>query len=265
MLTVKETNQKLVKDTIDKLIKSGTYKDISEIRKRNPSLQEFCFNNKLSFIMYSFSSQFTNEDYLTLLNQLEKEMQMNKDNENKIVETNINGNVFVDYNNDNENKTLVGVEEVNKQDTDSATYEQEQKFEKREANFQNISDIDTSKLNNEQLQDFSVIAANAEAIDNKENTEVYFDENGSMTNTVAINQDGERSYYTVDDVGGDKGLINHETNQSKSTNQQTKAKVKTLSNGHNISAAFTNTLILSFIIGSFFGIVFLAIYTKIMH
>ena len=264
MLTVKETNQKLVKDTIDKLIKSGTYKDISEIRKRNPSLQEFCFNNKLSFIMYSFSSQFTNEDYLTLLNQLEKEMQMNKDNENKIVETNINGNVFVDYNNSNENKTLVGVEEVNKQDTDSATYEQEQKFEKREANFQNISDIDTSKLNNEQLQDLSVIATNAEATDNKENTEVYFDENGSMTNTVAINQDGERSYYTVDEINGSKDLVGHEASKANSAPQKSNVKVKTLSNGHK-SAAFTNTLILSFIIGSFFGIVFLAIYTKIMH
>ena len=52
MMTVKETNKKLVQDTIDKLIKSGAYKDISDIRRRNPSLQDFCFNNKLNFIMY---------------------------------------------------------------------------------------------------------------------------------------------------------------------------------------------------------------------
>ena len=70
MLTVKETNQKLVKDTIDKLLKSGSYKDIADIRKRNQSLQELCFNNKLNFIMYAFSSQFTNDDYLNLLKQL---------------------------------------------------------------------------------------------------------------------------------------------------------------------------------------------------
>lgn len=265
MLTVKETNRKLVKDTIDKLIKSGTYKDISDIRKRNPSLQEFCLNNKLNFIMYSFSSQFTNNDYLNLLKQLEEEMKMNKDNEAKIVETNIDGNVFVDYNNGTENKTLVGVDEVDKQDTDNKTYEQEQKFEKREADFQKLDDIDTTKLNNEQLQDFSVIAANAESTDNKENTEVYFDEQGNMTNTVAINQDGERSYYTVDEVNGDKDLVGHETSKSNSAPEKTNVKVKTLSNGHNISAAFTNTLILSFIIGSFFGIIFLAIYIKVMH
>ena len=72
-MTVKETNKKLVQDTIDKLIKSGAYKDIADIKRRNPSLQDFCFNNKLNFIMYSFSSQFTNDDYLNLLKQLEEE------------------------------------------------------------------------------------------------------------------------------------------------------------------------------------------------
>ena len=265
MMTVKETNQKLVKDTIDKLIKSGAYKDIADIKRRNPSLQDFCFNNKLNFIMYSFSSQFTNDDYLILLKQLEEEMKINKDNENKIVETKVDNKVFVDYNNGEQQQTLVGVESVNKEKTDSKTYEQEQKFEKEVANFQSINDIDTSKLNNEQLQDLSVIATNAENTDSKENTQVYFDEYGNMTNTVQVTNDSGNSYYTVDEVNGSKDLVGHEASETKSTGEKSKVKVKTLSNGHNISGAFANTLILSFIIGSFFGIVFLAIYIKVMH
>ena len=265
MMTVKETNKKLVQDTIDKLIKSGAYKDIADIKRRNPSLQDFCFNNKLNFIMYSFSSQFTNDDYLNLLKQLEEEMKKNNDNKNKIVETKVDDKMFVDYNNGEQLETLVGVESVNKEDTDSETYEQEQKFEKNVASFQNINDIDTSKLNNEQLQDLSVIATNAENTDAKENTQVYFDEYGNMTNTVQVTNESGNSYYTVDEVNGSKDLVGHEATESKSTGEKSNVKVKTLSNGHNISGAFANTLILSFIIGSFFGIVFLAIYIKVMH
>ena len=257
MMTVKETNKKLVQDTIDKLIKSGAYKDIADIRRRNPSLQDFCFNNKLNFIMYSFSSQFTNDDYLQLLKQLEEEMKINKDNENKIVETKVDDKMFVDYNNGEQLETLVGVESVNEEETDSKTYEQEQKFEKEVANFQNINDIDPSKLNNEQLQDLSVIATNAE------NTQVYFDEYGNMTNTVQVTNESGNSYYTVDEVNGSKDLIGHEPSETKSTGEKSKVKVKTKTGIP--SAAFANTLILSFIIGSFFGIVFLAIYIKVMH
>ena len=215
--------------------------------------------------MYSFSSQFTNDDYLNLLKQLEEEMKINKNNENKIVETKVDNKMFVDYNNGEQQQTLVGIESVNKEDTDSKTYEQEQKFEKNQANFQNINDIDTSKLNNEQLQDLSVIATNAENTDAKENTQVYFDEYGNMTNTVQVTNDSGNSYYTVDEVNGSKDLVGHEATESKSSQEKSNVKVKTLSNGHNISGAFTNTLILSFIIGSFFGIVFLAIYIKVMH
>ena len=218
MMTVKETNKKLVQDTIDKLIKSGAYKDIADIKRRNPSLQDFCFNNKLNFIMYSFSSQFTNDDYLNLLKQLEEEMKKNNDNENKIVETKVDDKMFVDYNNGEQLETLVGVESVNKEDTDA-----------------------------------------------KENTQVYFDEYGNMTNTVQVTNDNGNSYYTVDEVNGSKDLVGHEASETKSAGEKSNVKVKTLSNGHNISGAFTNTLILSFIIGSFFGIVFLAIYIKVMH
>lgn len=264
MLTVKETNQKLVKDTIEKLLKSGSYKDINDIRKRNPSLQEFCFNNKLNFIMYSFSSQFTNDDYLKLLKQLEEEMKLNINQENGIQETRINGNLFVDLNNGEENKTLVGVDEINKQETDKKTFEQESKFDKVEANFQNIDDIDTNKLNLEQLQDLSIIKENAVQKDNVENTQIYYDENGNMTN-IAKDNDG---YFSVEEVNGNKELTNHEANNNDNSIQNPtneKSKVKVLTKNGSFSAAFANTLILAFIIGSFFGIVFLAIYTKIMH
>lgn len=69
------------------------------------------------------------------------------------------------------------------------------------------------------------------------------------------------NYDTADNMNSKS----EELSNSNSMQGPTNAKVKTLSNNHNISTAFTNTLILSFIIGSFFGIVFLAIYTKIMH
>ena len=90
-------------------------------------------------------------------------------------------------------------------------------------------------------------------------------EYGNMTNTLQVTGDSGNSYYTVDEVNGSKDLVGHEANETKSTGEKSNVKVKTLSNGHNISGAFANTLILSFIIGSFFGIVFLAIYIKVMH
>lgn len=260
---VAQRNKEMISDVINKTIKNGKYQSISDIRKQNPSLDEFCFNNNVKPIMYSFSSQFTNDDYLILLKQLEEEMKINKDNENKIVETKIDDKVFVDYNNGEQQQTLVGVESVNKEENESKTYEQEQKFEKEVANFQNINDIDTSKLNNEQLQNLSVIATNAEKTDSKENTQVYFDEYGNMTNTVQVTNDSGNSYYTVDEVNGSKDLVGHEASETKSTGEKSKVKVKTKTSIP--SAAFANTLILSFIIGSFFGIVFLAIYIKVMH
>lgn len=261
---VAQRNKEMISDEINKTIKTGKYKNISDIRKQNPSLDEFCYNNNVKTIMYSFSSQFTNQDYLELLNELEIELnKKNENDKNKIVETKVDDKMFVDYNNGEQQKTLIGIEPVNKEVTDSKTYEQEQKFEKNVANFQNINDIDTSKLNNEQLQDISVIATNAENTDSKENTQVYFDEYGNMTNTVQVTNDSGNSYYTVDEINGSKDLVGHEASETKSTGEKSKVKVKTKTGIP--SAAFANTLILSFIIGSFFGIVFLAIYIKVMH
>lgn len=266
MLTVKETNQKIIKDTISNLIKKGVYKNIGEVQKRNPSLEEFCFNNKINFIMYSFSSQFTNNDYLELLNQLNQEMQLNQNNENNITETNINGNVFVDDKNNND-KTLVGIEEVNTQETSQKTFENEEKFEKNLANFKNINDINVNNLNNEQIQDLNIIKANDNLMNNNSTTEVYFDKNGEMTNVVRNTDNNEKNYFMIDEVDNNRELVDQEKNNSKEMESKNKVKVKTLTKPgiSNLSSAFANTLILSFVIGSFFGIVFLAIYLKLMH
>lgn len=264
---VAQKNKELITNKINKLLKEGTYKDINDIRKRNPSLQEFCFNNKFNQITYSFSSQFTNDDYIELLKELDLDLEKNRSQENQLQETKIDGNVFVDLNNGEENKTLVGVDEVNKQDSDRETFKQEA-TEKKEANFQYINDIDINKLNSEQMQNLSVIQNDAIEKDKVDNTQVYFDEFGNMTNIVKDSDNAtnnSNNYYKVDNINGDKELIGQESSNSNTMQSNAKVKVKTLSNDHKISAAFTNTLILSFIIGSFFGIVFLAIYTKVMH
>ena len=72
------------------------------------------------------------------------------------------------------------------------------------------------------------------------------------------------NYSKVDDIDGEDHLVSQESSKSQGIAKQ---KVLTTSSRKptNISAAFTNTLILSFIIGSFFGVVFLAIYLKVMH
>ena len=80
-----------------------------------------------------------------------------------------------------------------------------------------------------------------------------------------MTNDSGNSYYTVDEINGSKDLVGHEASETKSTGTNAKVKVKTKTGIPNISSAFANTLILSFIIGSFFGIIFLAIYIKVMH
>ena len=45
MLTVKEANQKLIESAINKLISTATYRDIDDIMKKNPSLEEIFFNH----------------------------------------------------------------------------------------------------------------------------------------------------------------------------------------------------------------------------
>ena len=262
-----DLGKKQITKKINELLQNGSYKDINSIRDKWPKLDAFCAENNLSSIFSrdSFSSQFTNDNYLNLLKQLEDGMKLNKNNENKIVETKVGDKVFIDYNNGEQQQTLVGVESVNKEDTDSITYEQEKKFEKNILNTEKISQVNTNQLNNEQLETYNIELKNAIATDNVENTNIIKDEYGNMTNTVQVTNDNGNSYYTVDEVNGSKDLVVHEASETKSTGEKSNVKVKTLSNGHNISGAFTNTLILSFIIGSFFGIVFLAIYIKVMH
>lgn len=262
MLTVKEANQKLIESAINKLISTGTYRDIDDIMKKNPSLEEFCFNNKLNFIVHSFSTQFTNKDYIELLKQMKLNMKKQTINQEQIKETNIGNQVFVDFNNGDENKTLVGIESVNNQGNSQNTFEHEMKYEKREADFRKLAEIDPSKLNSEQLLVYQTVLQEPE----NDKYQIYFDENGQMTNTVV---DENKNYFSVEIIDGKPQFTNQNSSKEQS-NQNTqslaKQKVLTLNNGHhNISAAFANTLILSFIIGSFFGIIFLAIYTKIMH
>lgn len=262
MLTVKEANQKLIESTINKLISAGTYKDIDDIIKRNPSLEEFCFNNKMNFIVHSFSTQFTNKDYIELLKQMKLNMKNQTINQEQIKETNIGDQVFVDFNNGEDNKTLVGIESVNNQGNSQDTFEHEMKYEKREADFRKLAEIDPSKLNSQQLLVYQTVLQEPE----NDKYQIYFDENGSMTNTIV---DENKNYFTVEIIDGKPQFTNQNSSNEKSnenTQSIAKQKVLSLNNGHhNISAAFANTLILSFIIGSFFGIVFLAIYTKIMH
>ena len=262
-----DNSKKQITKKINELLQNGSYKDINTIRSKWPKLENFCIENNLGSIFSrpAFSSQFTNDDYLSLLKQLEDEMKMNKNNDNKIVETNIDSKVFVDYNNGEQHQTLVGVDSVNNQDNNESTYEHEKKYEKNTLNTEKISDVNTNELNSEQLETYNIALDNAISTDNVENTNVIKDEYGNMTNTVQVNENGVNSYYTVDDVNGSKDLVGHDASKSKNTSEKSNVKVKTLSNGHNISGAFTNTLILSFIIGSFFGIIFLAIYIKVMH
>lgn len=261
MLTVKETNKLLVEKKIKELIKIGIYKDINDIKRRNPSLEEFCFNNKLNFIIHSFSTQFTNNDYIALLNNMNENFKNYGQNENDLKQTNINGQVFIDKKqNINDSPALVGIDTIDKIDNANYSYDLEKKFEKKEATFKKLNEIDYINLNKDQMLIYTTVLNDNEA--NKYS--IFVDENGNLTNIV---KDNNNNYFTIEIIDGKPTFVNQnqiskEYNKSISKEKQ---NVLTLSNKHNISAAFTNTLILSFIIGSFFGIIFLAIYTKLMH
>ena len=261
--------QKSKKDITDKIyetIQNGKYKDINDIRQKEKDLNNFCSHNNLKFISYyQFSSQFTNDDYLNLLMQLEKEERITNQNENKIVETQVNNVKYFDYNNGEQRETLTGIGPINEQENAQETYEQEKKFEKNVLNTEKISQVDTNQLNNEQIETYNVALENAIAKDNVENTKIIKDEYGNITDTIQVTNDSGNSYYTVDEINGSKDLVGHEASETKSTGANAKVKVKTKTGIPNISSAFANTLILSFIIGSFFGIIFLAIYIKVMH
>lgn len=266
MLTVKELNKMMIESTITTLISSGKYKNIDDLRSQNKSLTEFCFNNKMNYVIHTFSSQFENRDYLQLLNEMKIQNEKSVIKHTDIKETTVDNRVFIDSDIPEENETLVGIESVNDQGNAKDTYENEKKHEKVVATFKKIAEIDPNQLNNEQLLIFKTIIQEPES----NRYEIFFDENGEMTNTV---RNENKEYFTIEIIDDKPQFVNQSKNNTKqNTNSIAKQKVLTKSNGKvgiwgsaNKNDGLANTLILSFIIGSFFGIIFLAVYLKIMH
>ena len=259
MLTVKETNKLQIENKIRELLDKGTYKTIDDLFKVNPNLDTFIFNTKMNYISYSFSSQFTNDDYLELIKQLKENLKMQQNEKEGIKETVVNNNVFVDIKNENdESKTLVGVDQINLENNNNVdTFNQEGKFEKREARFEELNDIDITKLTEHELTIFQTVLQEPDA----DTYKIYIDENGKLTNTVVnANQD----YFSIENIDGQLQFREQESN-NKTQENIAKQKVYSLSNKSTGNAAFANILILSFIIGSFFGIIFLAIYQQVMR
>ncbi len=257
MQTVKEINKNMIIKEINKSLNSGKYRDLNDILRQNPTLDQFYLNHKLNYLMHSFQSQFTNEDYIALIKNFNKENTLNN-NTDEIKVTNVKSddvNInFVD--NTKTGETLEGVDDelaLNSYNQDAFTHEKN--YEKKESTFKKISEIDTNRLTKEQLNIYSAILGEPDP----SIYEINFDELGNMTNII---RDNNLNYYTVEIKDGIVNFINHSNNQKKET--QNKVKVLTKKQ-NNKSAAFVNTLILSFIIGSFFGVVFLAIYSKIMQ
>ena len=199
--------------------------------------------------MYNFSSKFTNRDYLDLLNELEKEHN-NKKETDKTEQVVIGDNVFVT----NNEKTLVGTTELPTNTTNEHDIFKEQQGIKPEANMQHISDINLPNTTTDEIRKLSIINNYAKGNGELENTKVFID-NGEISSVFKDSQ----GFHNIDD--SNKEIISNP--QSTKGNEKAKVKVKTKTSIP--SAAFANTLILSFIIGSFFGIVFLAIYIKVMH
>lgn len=257
MLTVKETNKLQIENKIRELLNKGTYRNIDDLFRQNPTLDTFIYNTKMNYISYSFASQFTNDDYLELIKNMKENLKV-QTNENGIKQTVIDNNVFVDIKNESEeNKTLVGIDNINLEDNNSLqTFENEGKFEKREAHFEKITDIDTTKLSIEQLQIYQTVLQEPDA----DKYKIYFDENGNLTNVV-MNENQE--YFKIENIDG-KFEFSPQDSANKTNDAIAKQKTLTMNN-KNSSGAFVNILILSFIIGSFFGIVFLAIYQQIMR
>ena len=171
-------------------------------------------------------------------------------------------NICINIDNNNKeansnNETLVSLESTSTDINTINDFHKAQKYDKPVANFIKKDDVRISSLSQEELNTFQKIQ-NATG-DN--NVSIFYDETGTMTKTV---RDDFNNYSKVDDIDGEDHLVSQESSKSQGIAKQ---KVLTTSSRKptNISAAFTNTLILSFIIGSFFGVVFLAIYLKVMH
>lgn len=256
-MSIKDITKKILENAIMSNVTSGKYKSINEVRIKNPNLDTFCFNHKLDSISHSFSRHFTNKDYVDLLNDLENKIAFIENN-GQLLETNIDGQVFLEKKDKDNQETLVGVDEVTNTNNPQNLFKSEKMYEKRVANFIEIADINPSEMNLNQEQIIIYNAIMHEPDSSK--YEIYFDEKGNMTNIV---RDNQSNYYTIEINDDNIEFVEHST--SNKGKQNTNQKVKTLTNGHNISDGFANILIFSFIIGSFFGIVFLAIYTKFIH
>ena len=247
---VAQRNKEMISDEINKTIKTGKYKNISDVRKQNPSLDEFCYNNNVKTIMYSFSSQFTNQDYLELLNELEIELsKKNENDKNKTKQVIIGENVFVTG---GDEKVLVGPTEITQNATNEQNTFEEQQRIKPEATLKPITDINLADTTSEEMNRLGTISN-------------YANENGELENTKIFIDNGNISSVFKDSEGFHNIGENKEEIISNPQPTNTKVKVFKKNSITNNKAAFTNTLILSFIIGSFFGIVFLAIYIKVMH
>lgn len=262
MLTIKELNEKKIEEKINDLIKSGKYSSISDLKRKNPTLKVFCMKNGFQCVYRSFSSQFTELDYNKLLERMDEKKHSIENNESEIKKTNIGNQTFINIDNNNKeansnNETLVSLESTSTDINTINDFHKAQKYDKPVANFIKKDDVRISSLSQEELNTFQKIQ-NATG-DN--NVSIFYDETGTMTKTV---RDDFNNYSKVDDIDGEDHLVSQESSKSQGIAKQ---KVLTTSSRKptNISAAFTNTLILSFIIGSFFGVVFLAIYLKVMH
>ena len=250
---IKDKNAELIEEKITELLKSGKYSSISDIKKKNPSFKDFCLNENYTPIYRAFSTIFTNYDYLNLLDKLKEKAKHIENNESETIKTTINGITFIDQKSEN-NDPLVGLENTSSDIETKDDFLKAMKYVKPVANFIKKEDVNLSELSGDELENYQSI----QKATNNNNVSIYHDENGNMTNII---KDDKQTYSTVTEVNGEPQMINHGSNN--------KAKQKVLSidtnRPPNISAAFTNTLILSFIIGSFFGVIFLAIYLKVMH
>lgn len=263
MLTIKEVNRHMIESEIKVALAKGTYKSINDLKIANPTLTVFCYNHKLNYLMRSFSTQFTNDDYINLLNSLQNNLAKDKVDTNKFKQTNIISNnqekVFVEFDDTQNKNTLVGYDDIIQVGSKEETFKIEKKFEKQQASFIRLADIDHSKLNKQQMEIYLTIANEPDF----QNYEIFFDEFGNMTNIVRKNEEK----FTIEVINDQIQFVKQENTKEISNNKSPKEKIKVLElkNNNKISAAFVNTLILSFIVGSFFGIIFLAIYNQVMH
>ena len=260
---IKDQNAVLIEEKINELIKSGKYTSISDIKFKNRSFKDFCMNENFKPIYREFSTIFTNIDYINLLEKMQDKEKLMGKVDSEIKKTSINGNNFVDslvQNEKESNETINALASTSNNINDLAALNNAKKHIAPIATFKKKEDIDVTTLSQEELKNYKDI----QNATNDNNVFIYHDENGNMTNIV---KDEENNYSTIDKINGENQMINH---SSKSNSKGEIAKQKVLSKHTtntppNISAAFTNTLILSFIIGSFFGVIFLAIYLKVMH